>query len=181
MEGTELPNDAGMTSRATDIYRMPSGKYLKTMVVMFGRRFVYVCAAALAVSVMLGAWVDWRCFILALMVVLLICPALMAWLYFYYGLRPECFVNVMPHYIGKGKEGISVTILKTDEEENYEEVTYIFGFDNIQRKKYIVGSDSVIFPFTGEYKGFIWIPAEAFADASDFINFVSWMSDSDIR
>lgn len=190
-------NDGGIYAPATGIYRMPSGRYLKTMAMMFGRSFGYAAGVALLMAVVLGLLVDWRCFLIALMMVLLICPAVMAWLYFYYGLRPECFINVMPHYISRRPDGISVTMLKrqpkdleddnegkdseeTEEDAEYEEVDYSFNFCDIRRKNYIVGNDGVTFPLVGKYRGFLWIPEDAFADAEEFINFVSWMSDMDI-
>lgn len=115
-------------------------------------------------GLVLGITLDLRWFVVGLMMVFLILPMIFAFLYYYYGLKRECYINTVSHVLEIGEEGITVSMKFNDCNENegiseYERKEF-FPYDLM--KPFEVGSKSVTIPFIGKRNGFIWIPADAF-------------------
>lgn len=112
-------------------------------------------------ALIIGITIDIRWFIVGLMVVLIVMPMLFAFLYYYYGLRRECYVNTITHRIIFKPEGINVNLIFHDKDsEDIHERDEFFAYSEMQ--PFEIGSKSVTIPFRKPKKGFLWIPADAF-------------------
>lgn len=149
-------------------FRMSGGRFAAELVFRYAGVWLLLLSATAVTGVALGIAVDLRWMIAALMVVFIIIPMVLAFLYYYYGLRRECFVNMLPHRIVVEDEGISVRLkLSSAECQENKECSYrneFFSFSEMQ--PYRIGTDSVIIPFKAPVRGFIWIPADAFDDTA---------------
>lgn len=148
--------------------KMGAADFLKEF--MF--RFVWIWILGLSVAgvagLVLGITVDIRWLIVGLGVALIVCPMVFAFLYYYYGLRRECFVNTFTHRLLIGEDGITARLIlkAADESETEEEIRDEF-FPYSSMTRFRIGSKSAIIPFRKPAKGFIWIPADAFVDEEE--------------
>lgn len=118
----------------------------------------------------LGIVVDLRLMIISLMVMFLILPGALAMIYYYYGLRKGCCLNVTSHSLECGKDLVIVRIFDGDDEIRREDIPYsFFG-------RYRVGKDDVTFSMTGDWEGFLWLPLHAYPDEKAFIEAVELIS-----
>lgn len=137
-----------------------------------------LCAIGLG-GLILGIVVDLRWMVVGLMVVLIILPMIASFLYYYYGLKPECYINTVPHFFEFSEDGISVTMtfpkvektqsdedadLPVSKEEDSPQITRSEFFSYATMSPFVVNSKSVIIPFKTPLKGFLWIPEDAFDD-----------------
>lgn len=88
-----------MKAVTTGEFAVPKGQFMRHLAGKFAWKTLVVLAAGVTVCAVLGIILDLRWFIVALMVVFILTPMLAALLYFNYGLRPEGFVNVLPHRV----------------------------------------------------------------------------------
>lgn len=173
------------------VYRMPAGKFAWVMMLCFGRRWLAGAAIALLLSVGVALIFDARVLILTLALVLIGIPSMLIYLYYYYGLNPECFVNIMPHSVVATGDGLLVKMLKSkpagededgeagekikeDKEDEAEIVTYHFGRERLGR--YWVMDKSIVLPLTAPNRGFIWIPENAYDSPEEFAEAVKKMT-----
>ncbi|MDE6010560.1 MAG: hypothetical protein K2F87_03825 [Muribaculaceae bacterium] len=100
-----------MTSLVSGRFRMPQRRMIGYLYSRYGRRWtigltvVTVGLAATAVA----TW-DIRWAVCALMVILLIAPVVIAWLYLQFALDPECAFNVLDHRIELQGGGLEVAV-----------------------------------------------------------------------
>lgn len=164
----QLPGSTDCLS--SEIFRI-SGK---SMIIIMARRFAIVPLAltvltAVASAALAAVTADIRFFVVTLMVVFIIAPMVMAWLYFFYGLRKECFVNVLPHRLHILTDGIRAEIFVADTTDSGNPSTpsfrqageYFFPASTLH--PFYVGLESVTIPVGAvRPRGFIRIPASAF-------------------
>lgn len=164
--------------QTTTRFAMPSSLMARRLVALHGWPWI-AALAVLALSAALGAaGGDLRWLIVAFMVICLLAPMVMAFLYFHYGLRPGCVVNVLPHTCTLTPSGLQVDVWRRpapDDPEPTEEIpparTRTFPYASI--RPWTVGLDSVTLPLAPDCGGgFIWIPARAFDSPGDFTIFM---------
>lgn len=171
----------------TRIFRMGKGTLALHLLAMYAVPWLLVMAILAVVALLCAIFVDLRWGVVSLMLVFLILPMLLAFLYYYYGLQHFTAVNTVFHDLTVGDHGLIVTVYEKKVFNGEEESGAISGesdflyeplltnqipFDNISRIK--VGMKSVTLPVKG--KGFIWIPASAFGNDRDFAGFVKLVS-----
>lgn len=103
-----------LDSAKSRIIKMNGMSFLTELIFRYAGIWLLVLSATAVDGLVLGIAVDLRWFVAGLMIVFLIIPMAMAFLYYYYGLRKECFVNTVPHVISLMEDGINVKILVPD-------------------------------------------------------------------
>lgn len=158
------------TELETGIFSMPRGMMIRSLFTSFGLTLTLSMFVMLFCCAVLGVFIDIRFFIVALMILFLVFPMYAAMLYFNYGLREECFLNVMPHKLRIDKDGIIIEAYAEKKNEEGEltgyEYRYAKKIDYADIHGYIVESSGVRIPVGAKRKvGFIYIPQHAFGDA----------------
>lgn len=147
-------------------FRMTSTRFVAEMIFRYAGVWLIVLAAVAVVGIVCGFVIDLRWFVISLMVVFVVFPMLLAFLYYYYALRRETVINSLPHSLSiVPGDGLMVT-MRIDEETERKE---ILSWDTLSRYK--VGSNSAIVPLRSPLKGFVWIPASAFSSESEMVTF----------
>ena len=93
--------------------RISSGQYMRHLFAMFLADYWLWMAMPLAVCAILAIWIDVRFIIVAMMVLFIIMPMLLALLYFYYGFSPEARWSIMEKTVTLDENGITLDF--TDE------------------------------------------------------------------
>lgn len=111
---------------ATTVFRVGRAKMMLNLAMQRGAPIICILALLILAGIILALTVDIRWGILALMIVFIVTPMVMAFLYFYYGLRPESFVNVMPHkvFFFPGEAVVTLLIPEDEPEQEKDEPAY---------------------------------------------------------
>lgn len=176
----------------SDTFSMGRGDFALKMFPFFGWRWLIWLSIG-AVAAIVAAFVfDLRIMIVGLALIFLIIPAVAAWLYYYYGLRRECFVNVIPHKLSISEDGIVCRVFfypykdkddavednadekETDKVENShvdepEYRDYLFEYSTMS--PYTVYPKGILLPLGSPEKGFLWMPESAWRTPEDFTDF----------
>lgn len=168
------------TSPESRVFRMGAANFMTHLVFSYAGPWLLALSATAVVGVAFGIAVDLRWFVVGMMVVFLVIPMLMGFMYYYYGLRRECLVNSVPHALVVEDDGIRVRMLfrqnnddagKQDGDdgvdENQAEPEYLerfefFSYSDMRPPK--IGTKSVVIPLHHTASGFLWIPFDAFGD-----------------
>ena len=92
---------------------MTAGAYMRHLGAMILAENWLWMVLPLAVCAVLAIWVDVRFIIVALMVLFIVLPMVLALLYFYYGFSPEARWSIMDKQVDLTAEGLELTF--TDE------------------------------------------------------------------
>lgn len=148
-------------------FKMGALNFLITTIFRFAWMWILSLSIFGLCGLIIGITVDVRWIIVGLMIVFIILPMIFAFLYYFYGLNRECYINTVKHSLDICEEGIEITLIFEDKEENenknYERKVF-FHYDAMQ--PFRINSKSVIIHFKRPYKGFIWIPSSAFDENS---------------
>ena len=95
----------------TGRFAMGRGEFARATMTRFGMRwwgllFFLVVAGAVAAAVV----ADLRWLVVALMLAFIVAPMVAAFLYFSFGLREECYANVLPHTVNVSPGGFRIVI-----------------------------------------------------------------------
>lgn len=158
-------------------YRMGSGRFASELLFRYGGWWLLLLSMTAVAGIVLGICMDLRWMVVGLMTVFVVIPMALAFLYYYYGFRRECFVNTIPHKIDVSADGITV-LLRISAPERTESADPDSFSENVDAgpqyrreffpfsamSSYRIGNNSVIIPFRSPAKGFLWIPADAYDD-----------------
>lgn len=136
--------------------------------------------ALLAIPALIaGIFHDIRWLIIFLMICFILSPMLMAFLYFYHGMRPSTSSNVALHRLSFTPEGITVTVYAEEtpnDEVSHEEASHetqpkplhsaLYPYSAV--KELSTGPNAVIIRLSPPYNGFLWLPYNAFANQELF-------------
>ena len=90
--------------------------------------------APVAVCGILAVWVDVRFVIVAMMVLFLVLPMVLALLYFYYGLSPEARWSIMEKSVTLNEEGMTLDFVDERMKKHvirWDDVRYIIEKDDV--------------------------------------------------
>jgi len=167
------------------VYKMGGVSFAAEMLFRYSGAWLLGLFALALLGIILGVAVDLRLLVVGLMVFFVVIPMVLAFLYYYFGLRRECFINTIPHSVLIDDEGLTVRMIlhydnagsdddikeyKHESSDNNEELRIreeYFSFS--QMLPYRIGSRSVIIPLCTPAKGFIWIPSDAFDDKAELV------------
>lgn len=112
-----------------------AGSYMRELCLMFLADNWLWLVLPVAVCVVLAIWVDVRFAIVAMMVLFIVLPMVLALLYFYYGLSQEARWSIMDKSVTIGDAGITLEF--TDERMK----THVIPRDNV---RHIIEKDDVV-------------------------------------
>lgn len=172
----------------TDTFRMKPARFASEMIFKYGAIWlITLCVCALA-GLILGIAVDLRFFLASFMVIFIIAPLVLIFIYYYFGLKKECYVNAVNHSIIIHPSHIEAKLVfntpKDIDTENGDEENSPFAdskksvdsetisrsetFEFSEFREVRLGLDSITLEFLPSRKGFVWIPAFAFDDPKDY-------------
>lgn len=174
------PSDAGATGAERAVrtarFRMSHAAFAKEMLRRRGRRPFVVLLALMA---LLGAaaliWSSLEMLVLLLMILFLIAPMVAAYLYYSYGTRFECAMNVAEHDVCLSPgEALLRLYLPQPEAAGGEEAENQAAESRVVERRltltpgcgWLVRRDAVSLTLPGG--GFIWLPYSSFDSADDF-------------
>ena len=111
-----------------------SGTYMRRLCAMFLADNWLWMVAPVALCALLAVWIDVRFVIVAMMVLFIALPMVLALLYFYYGLSPEARWSIMEKTVAVDDKGM--TLIFTDERMK----THAIGWDDVRE---IIEKDDV--------------------------------------
>lgn len=91
-----------------DNVSVPSGLYMRRLCLLFIADYWLWLVLPVALCAILALWVDVRFVIVAMMVLFIILPMVLALLYFYYGLSPEARWSIMDKIVTLDDRGITL-------------------------------------------------------------------------
>ncbi|MDE6340462.1 MAG: hypothetical protein K2K97_11865, partial [Muribaculaceae bacterium] len=153
---------------------------------------VTVIGVLLIISIVLAMMMDIRYFIISLMITFILCPMVLVYVYYHYGLGKYCYFNVTDHCINIQDGGLLVDMffsdvnddeksvvtenkIDTHKEECVRQLRIFIDYQHL--RAYYVGRKSVFFPI-GEKRlsGFLWIPESAYPDETTFFRAIEEIS-----
>ena len=153
----------------SDILRMSPRKMVSTMIYLYGTVPVATVAALAVPALALGIFLDIRWLVVFLMIIFLLVPMAMSFLYFYHGLRPSTASNTSLHRLHFDNDGIKVSIVDIEHSEKGDDehviVTRSYPFSSV--RSVMTSGDGVIILLATPYKGFLWLPYDAFPIRED--------------
>ncbi len=160
----------------TDMIRMSGKKLILTLFYLYGGWALITLAFLALPALAAGIFIDLRWLIVFLMLLFLVTPMLMVFLYFYHGLRQSTASNIVEHKLLFTQTGITFRLFEKVEEEEYTEEESkekwhvrsekLYPYDQVANYK--TSSDGVLLMLTAPEKGFIWLPYTAFSHPSLF-------------
>lgn len=168
-------------------FKMPSVFFLKSILLLYGKYLIIPFVVFFMMFIIVGIIFDYKYAIVGLMILFIVIPMIISFVYFYFGFSPYCYFNTSEHLIynlDEKKIYIKLRFLCQDlcnTEDNATSLTNEtvdgvkecfrykdFFIDKGLLKNYIVLKNSVIFKFIKEYNGFLWIPETAFENTEQF-------------
>lgn len=169
------------------VFRMGAANFISHLIFTYAGPWLLALSATAVAGVAFGIAVDIRWFVVGMMMVFLVIPMLMGFMYYYYGLRRGCLVNSVTHAVVVDDKGITVRMLfeqprddaddaddpdgmetadkeNADGERRYVERPEFFPYSDM--KPYRIGMKSVVIPLQGKDPGFLWIPFDAFGETA---------------
>lgn len=163
--------DSGQTPVVTEIFRMGKQSHAMHMVHLHGKPWMALMSCLAVASLICGIFIDTAWSVVFLMMVFIVFPAILAYLYFFYGLIPESAMNVAPHRLIFHKDSISSEIYalqktapeatEEEDEKRTENPIHILNVPLKSVESLTVGISSVTLSLKGK-GAFIWIPVDAF-------------------
>lgn len=156
------------------VFRMTPGRFAAELVFRYAWIWILALSLGAVAGIALSIMVDLRWLVITLLIVCIVMPMVLAFLYYYYGLKRGCYVNTVPHRIVMTDEGLAARLViplrdediaENDEEQGearYRTRDELFPYSSL--RPFTIGSNSAIIPLSGKGAGFLWIPADAFAD-----------------
>jgi hypothetical protein len=111
---------------SSGIYRMGHGAFFRRLAARQAAKWLWICGSVVLFSLVMALVVDVRWLVVSFAVICLGFPMLAAFLYFYHGLRKECFVNIVPHslHVEPGKDDLTVTLYRLEDSESEDDDTW---------------------------------------------------------
>lgn len=165
----------------SDVFKVNRSTFARLLFERYAQSWIFGGGFLFIVSLMLGFLVNYRIFLLAIILICLVAPAMMMILYYNYGMKGENYVNVIDHRIEIGTNAVTLYLKVRGEEDDEEEKDKEDKGDKKEDKeewrryeypfswfgRYTVGKDYVVFPFLAPRIGFLYLPADAFKE-TDF-------------
>lgn len=156
-------------------FRMGTANFVSHLIFTYAGPWLLALCGTAVVGVALGIAVDLRWFIVGLMIVFIIIPMLMAFMYYYHGLRRECLVNSVDHTLIVEDGGITVRMFFPSVDNTAEdggdaglnEEERVVHFDYKDMKPFGIGVKSIAISFRKPLKGFLWMPFDAFGSPEE--------------
>lgn len=178
---------------------MPGGRMLITMMYLYAFPFIGILMLMILGAALAGIIYDIRWAIVSLMILFIVAPFLMSYLYFFHGLRPLTASNKANHTISFEDDAFTLSIFgKKEDDAGYEDredkepepsgreeetadnhlkseewiIRHQFTVPYSLKDRLIAGSDGYIILFRTPHKGFLWLPYDSFNHPEDMRNVI---------
>lgn len=99
----------------TEVFRATPGSYVRRVMGMWTGRWWWTMALPLAVTLVLTLWEPvW--FFVALMILFLLVPGVMFFVYYRYALTPEAMTAIQDKTVAVGPDGLTVRLMDKDKD-----------------------------------------------------------------
>lgn len=113
---------AEISELKSEIFKMPRGKMIGFLFFKYGKWWLIPLVVSSLILIAVGiAFGDLRYMILALMVILIMIPMVMAIVIINHSLHPDIAFNILPHTVEISDNGILIRILSKEESEESKE------------------------------------------------------------
>ena len=147
----------------------------------YGATLMLVTLVLFIVCLFLGITVDMRIFLLYFALICLIGPIWLAWLYCHYGLRGQCYLNVVNHIIDFDSKGLTVRLQPVKDEEREEDVpepeewwNRSFGISELGRWR--IAKNGIVIGFIDRKEGFLYLPLDVLASPQEMEDVIQLLS-----
>lgn len=166
-EAPEVATSVFSVSHRTFVLEM-MGRYGVVWWILLG-----TAVAATAIAALLTQDLRWA--IVSLMTVMILLPMAVAFLYFSYGLRRECWLNIVPHSVEFYPEALRVRVevppLPGRDEDEEDDAApgraYTISFHKSQVGRYRLVSEGLSVALCSGTRGFLRLPYSAFPSEKD--------------
>lgn len=167
----------GETPEDEDLISMKRSQLLAILTLLYGWSWLLVLGIAVIATMGIGIFIDIRYSIISLMIIFLVSPLFIAYLYFYHGLKPMTAINIVPHRLKISNNGIGIDIPEKPypdkKEENIKGSAGLAIFHPYSSfGKYISGNTGFILIFTDHNNGFLWVPYSIFRNDTESRDFL---------
>lgn len=149
----------------TPLFRMGGFAFIRCLMKCFAMPWLLSLSLISAIGIILGILLDIRILIVALMIITIIIPMLMAFMYYYHGLRQECFFNVLPHTLLISPQALTISLhIKEPAPDPDSPSDFRISEISFPRRHLAparLKANALIIPIITPAQGFIWIPHEA--------------------
>ena len=139
---------------------MPSKKMFSILFMQNGILWFLIALIGVVIFSIFGIFTDPRFFVLALIWVFLIFPMIVAFLYFFYGMKPLTTFNAIPHKLQFTDNVITIQFFKENENELIIEPSKDYQIRRKDFKEMKRGSDYMILFFNNLW--WLWVPISGF-------------------
>lgn len=172
----------------TERYRMSHSKFIITLFRLVSNVWLVVPAMLFIGTVVMAIVIDLAYVIVAMMILLILIPLMMAFMYVYYGLAEGCWINILEKEIKLMSEGIEVKMFfkinkgGRDAEEDTQDNSECRDVDDnvevgtreriikwLEIKEMRLSTDSVMLMLADKPIGFLYIPFTTMKMESAFV------------
>lgn len=154
----------------TGVFRMNSFNFITSLLFRYGWVWLLALSALGLCGLVIGLTVDLRWLVVGLMLIFIVIPMLTAFYYYFFALKPECYVNTVNHKLSFKDSGVDSELYF--EEEKSRKLT----FDYSQFERFQINASSIIIPFKSPMKGYIWVPESAFDNKQEFLELLDFLT-----
>lgn len=169
-------------------FRMGRGEFARTLFLEKGLSAVCVLSILFIVGIFIGWLVDLRFMILSAMIIFIITPMLMGYLYYYHALGKYYHFNVVDHNISFLDNGLRITMyfpmmeesdtMESDSENtdklSCKTIDYTIRYSDFSGC--VSNPNSALFHIGVPANGFLWLPVSAFGSIEKFNDTVNEIS-----
>ena len=160
----------------SEIYKISPSRLAATITRYWLADYWWTLVIAPAIALMVGAMGDTRFLLVALILIFLVIPPAVFFIYFYYGLSPAARFSILPHRIEANDNGLTFTFYHPDDTESENGHTPTSTETIVWHDIKSVATDSETLTFrlgNGSYS-FILLPASALSDTGDPVKWRSY-------
>ena len=145
---------------------MTRSGFFKVLIAYQGMKWIGLFTMLLGIGILLAIFIDWEIIILAMMVLFLVVPMVVMFLYFFHALKPLTLLNTSPHRFERDENGLKILMTETEREVTvgYEKLKLYSDFD----KGFI---------FTADSEGWVWIGEIFFDSKEEFSKFITELTE----
>lgn len=159
----------------TGIFRMSRKRIVKELFAIHAATWLLLVGVSVVPAILAGVLADIRWLIVFFMMVLVVTPMLLAFLFVFHGMKEATAINSVPHSLTFSEDGVLAVVFRNGEDDKDNTSSVLLPYSMLGAP--IPRMDSVVVPVEGMQKGFLWIPPSPFASQADFKDAVGMIAD----
>ena len=164
-EDPRLQTDIESATEPPIVPAMSRQSFFRALLAMHGLKWLGIMGILIIAGVVLSVVIDWEIIILSLMLVFIILPGLLLFLYFFHALKPLTLLNTSGHRFETNDDNLIITIEETGRRIGipYKELTLYTTF----------GKGLI---YTAINDGWLWIGEIFFENKEEFEEFIATLN-----